>query len=653
MHTFLPRNPVAGGARGLVAAALVAGLVSTGDLSGQTIQRLTGSAGIGTNRGAAVAPVSSGKLPLPTIQASVAPPAIQYNIMDSLFNAFSFYTGDAEPIWWDQYSNTLVMIKRGYTGNSDNVYIRTSTDMGATWSEPVGPLHENSLGFARYPSVMVLNKDKSPDRSNLLYYFTFPGLINEEFGIFFQGFLDATMTPLSPPDVSQGVVDGSTTLTWSTGSKSTYTNDGNIVVSAGELSQNNLGIRRFDLTSGNLTALVPPAWSSEHYSDPGDPASRTSLNLGIGRDDNGTFYAGIYSRFPQNETSRRIHPYPAVSVSTDGGATWGDIEVMPIDVIRAYAESQGANPDSVLFPYNTAQDFQVLGTNKVTFALNFFESNADKDDAELVQQIVEVRKDGSNWSMHKISDVTGRNFTFDPIAPETNRENQMGNELQIARTADGSAVLAKWVDLLSYIFTQDINGDGETPDTLTTSDVFVSIRKEGSSQWSEPLNITESPIIDRITWITDVIPNDFRNIPLITVQGKIDDPEATPAEQLTSLQLNAESEQYVTSQTFDASSLAGVTTPVTTGASGVALGAVYPNPAIADASISFTLPASGNVTLELWNTAGEKVGTLLSGQMEGGEHKVKVAASTLPAGAYLYRLRFNGESLARIFTVVH
>lgn len=648
MHTFLPRTP--GGA---LAALLVAGLVSTGDLSGQTVQRLTGDAGIGTKRGITTAPLSLGTRQLPLYEASVAPPAIEYNVFDSLFNAFSYYTGDAEPIWWDQYSNTLVTVKRGFTGNSDNLYIRHSTDMGATWSNPVGPLHEPSLGFARYPSVMVINKDKSADRSNLLYYFTFPGLINEEFGIFFQGFLDATFVPLSPPDISQGVVQGSTTLTWSTGSKSTYTADGSVVLTAGELAENNLGIRRFDLNSGNLTSTIPPTWASDNFSDPGTPDSRTSLNLGMGRDDNGTLYSGIYSRFPENEATRRIHPYPGVSTSTDGGVTWSDIDVMPIDVIRAYAETQGANPDSVIFPYNTAQDFQVIGNGKVTFALNLFESNADKDDAEVVQQVVEVTKDGSTWTIRKIADISGRNFTFDPIAPETTRENQLGNELQIARTADGTGYLAKWVDLISYIFEQDITDDGQAPDTITSSDVFVAVRKEGSNTWSQPLNITESPIIDRITWITDVIPSDFRNIPLITLQGKISDDLASVADMLTSLQLNAEAEQYVTSQTFDASSLAGVTTPVTTSGSGVVLGAVYPNPAVADASISFTLPTSGDVTLELWNTAGEKVGTLLSGHREGGAHQVKVAASELPAGAYLYRLRFNGETLSRMFTVVH
>lgn len=73
------------------------------------------------------------------------------------------------------------------------------------------------------------------------------------------------------------------------------------------------------------------------------------------------------------------------------------------------------------------------------------------------------------------------------------------------------------------------------------------------------------------------------------------------------------------------------TTPIT-----FALGSAYPNPVINFATISFALPRTCNVTLDLFDIKGRKVNTLVQGEYAAGTYKVAVGG--LSSGLYLYTL---------------
>ncbi len=64
----------------------------------------------------------------------------------------------------------------------------------------------------------------------------------------------------------------------------------------------------------------------------------------------------------------------------------------------------------------------------------------------------------------------------------------------------------------------------------------------------------------------------------------------------------------------------------------------FPNPFNPSTSISFYLPRGEHIQLELYNLLGQKLRTLLDGDMREGFHSLLLDASTLPSGVYYYRL---------------
>ena len=70
-----------------------------------------------------------------------------------------------------------------------------------------------------------------------------------------------------------------------------------------------------------------------------------------------------------------------------------------------------------------------------------------------------------------------------------------------------------------------------------------------------------------------------------------------------------------------------------------ALNASYPNPFNATTVIPFDLAASGNVSLKVYNLAGQLVETLVDGDMSAGHHSINWDASSVASGIYFYKLQ--------------
>jgi hypothetical protein len=68
----------------------------------------------------------------------------------------------------------------------------------------------------------------------------------------------------------------------------------------------------------------------------------------------------------------------------------------------------------------------------------------------------------------------------------------------------------------------------------------------------------------------------------------------------------------------------------------------YPNPFNPSTTIVFGLPEASVVTIEVFNTLGQKVATLINNEMEAGYHDFIWDASRVASGVYFYRLTAKG-----------
>ena len=79
----------------------------------------------------------------------------------------------------------------------------------------------------------------------------------------------------------------------------------------------------------------------------------------------------------------------------------------------------------------------------------------------------------------------------------------------------------------------------------------------------------------------------------------------------------------------------------------------YPNPFNPSTNITYSLPRSGHVSLEVFDLLGRTVGRIDKGIEASGVHQVQLNADKfgLPSGVYYYRVHFDGE-YSKIFKAV-
>ncbi len=81
------------------------------------------------------------------------------------------------------------------------------------------------------------------------------------------------------------------------------------------------------------------------------------------------------------------------------------------------------------------------------------------------------------------------------------------------------------------------------------------------------------------------------------------------------------------------------------------LAASYPNPVSSTSEINYNLAQSGPVSLTVYNTLGEQVGTLVNSMQGAGEHTASFNAGTLPNGMYYYKLQSGDFTATRTMVI--
>jgi len=78
----------------------------------------------------------------------------------------------------------------------------------------------------------------------------------------------------------------------------------------------------------------------------------------------------------------------------------------------------------------------------------------------------------------------------------------------------------------------------------------------------------------------------------------------------------------------------------------------YPNPFNPTTTISFELPATSHVTLQVSDMLGRNVATLVNHKVSAGKHEVRFDASDLSSGVYFYRLKAGDFVQTRRMTLI-
>ena len=77
-----------------------------------------------------------------------------------------------------------------------------------------------------------------------------------------------------------------------------------------------------------------------------------------------------------------------------------------------------------------------------------------------------------------------------------------------------------------------------------------------------------------------------------------------------------------------------------------------PNPFNPTTTISFTTAEAGNVTIDVFNVAGQKVDTITSEFMNAGSHSVTWDATGFSAGVYFYTVKSGDFSRTMKMTLL-
>jgi M6 family metalloprotease-like protein len=84
----------------------------------------------------------------------------------------------------------------------------------------------------------------------------------------------------------------------------------------------------------------------------------------------------------------------------------------------------------------------------------------------------------------------------------------------------------------------------------------------------------------------------------------------------------------------------------------VALNQNYPNPFNSETIIPYILSKNGSVTVEIYNSIGQKIQSLDQGNQNAGSHVLQVKADKLSIGIYFYRIRGSALSLTKRFMII-
>lgn len=286
----------------------------------------------------------------------------------------------------------------------------------------------------------------------------------------------------------------------------------------------------------DFISSIPDSWSGSVFRPAPAKTSTYNSPMYVDADGSGNLYAVINGVFADAQESRVV----AVSKSTDMGQTWSTFERMPSNVLQAYATNRGA-ASAVPFRVYDQHDMVVTGENRFSYIqrIALFDGQQQLTGVDLV----ETEYNAGNWTIRLIAPITDIPVVYGYNDSATQARNyqqlvcnevisSLGNEIEVARTADGSALVVKWIDAVPNAGPVRINPPqtairydqqtgqqtGEVQvDSLPVFNVFLAYRSLSDAGWSQPKNLTDDRYINKGTHIPRVVLS-LSQIPLLALR---------------------------------------------------------------------------------------------------------------------------------------
>jgi hypothetical protein len=381
----------------------------------------------------------------------------------------------------------------------------------------------------------------------------------------------------------------------------------------------------------------------------------------------------INSIFTADPTTR----VPSVSTSEDQGATWSAFTKMPAGVLETYRVSRGWDAITAFRPYDM-DAFVVTDPDQWSYFYRVADYGLAGNTLSAID-LVEAKYNNGTWTMTKIADISGIPIEFTRQDSLSDIEGEfawipsyaatsLGNEVEVAITADGQNLLVKWIDenpmYIDSGFTQRIvyrnNAGTWVEDQLTSftaTDLYVAHRPVNGGTWSVPNNLTDDRAYDHGTRIPPVIPS-LQTVPLITLKT-IDKSEYNaqypylPAiNQLQNMVMDAHVD-YRTPNTVRTAFFSATAVSVQEEAKYTfRVNSVSPNPATSEAELTFTMDVPGNVSVDVYSTTGTQVANAFTGRMDAGIHGMTINTADLANGSYYVALNIGTQRVTRQLVVI-
>lgn len=541
-------------------------------------------------------------------QPSVSQPAVTKGaaapiLIGKTANAYAPQSSYTNLIAYDPNANLAAMVKRADLASalgSGRIVYHISDDGGNTWSPQIGPVNIPGLVLGRHPNVVISNPTGAPDALATKIVITSNDLTFAGGGFGDVNFItDDLNNPGFPVFTARDTADafsyaGAVDL-----------RNGDVYYSIVGANSNPYVVRK--VSSGG-TVLGPRVTVIADLV--GTSGGGTSIDVG---NDGTVHYVArdTWTDAPSPTTfTYRYHR------SADGGATWSAAEFVAPSVVAGRVAS------------NYEFDMIVDSRNQVHIAAILVDTLAAGDNDDDTDLYDLVRSPSGTWSGTKIADLRQVVFEHPNWTPGAIQDL---NNPEYAKTKDGGNLALKWMD----------TAVGTAIDS--PPDMFVSSwNVNPGAAWDAPKNVTNSPNV----W--ECFSNLATYMSVSGTTGQLYSYYIVPSDPSGATADLAEHDIFfVPEAQVDIEVIVGVAERPESAPREFALKQNYPNPFNPATKISFSLPKTSQVKLQVFDMLGHEVATLINGRREAGAHDIEFAPKDLPSGVYFYRLQTGEQTLMK------